>query len=112
MLTEQTVPCQMCRGSGHIGPVHINRGEQPHEWREKMNCLDCGGAGSWDMQRWERWQIGQEHRRSRLNRDESILECSKRLGVGCAELSAYERGQWEKVNPALLAASPPATEAK
>lgn len=92
-MSEQTVPCQTCRGAGEIGPVHVNRGDQPHEWRENMTCVDCGGAGSWDMARWERWQVGRRHRQERIARDESMYECARRLGVEASDISEFEHGR-------------------
>lgn len=89
----QTISCQMCKGKGWSGPVHINRGNGPHEWVERLPCNDCGGSGSWSMDRWNAWQIGQALRNKRIARDESLRECAQQMGIPASKLSAIERGK-------------------
>lgn len=92
-LTEGQTHCRMCDGKGATGPVHINRGDKPHEWRENMPCRDCDGTGVWSAERFERWQAGQKLRSARILNDESLREAAKRMGIGPAELSAIEAGR-------------------
>lgn len=88
-----TLPCQFCRGKGKTGPVHINRGNAPHEWRESMDCHHCAGTGRWTPERHARWEAGQAMRAERIARDESLREAAKRLGISPARLSAIETGR-------------------
>ena len=83
--------CTSCNGTGRTGPVHINRGDAPHEWVDSMPCPYCeGGVVSED--RWQAMQLGAALRRERVARNESMLTQSKRLGLSPSELSKLQRG--------------------
>lgn len=85
--------CETCGGEGSTGPVHINRGDAPHEWRGSMPCHDCDGTGQWTAERHARWQAGQKMRAERLARGESLREAAKRMGITPAKLSVTEAGR-------------------
>lgn len=72
----------------------INRGPdiKTHsvEWRD---CLTCNGSGQVDRRRAALIEQGKEMRDARVGRRESLLEASKRMGIGPAELSAIEHGR-------------------
>ena len=85
--------CEICHGSGKTGPVHINRGENPHEWRDSMPCEHCDGTGLWSEGRWEQWSAGKAMRSERMKRGESLLAASRRLGVSPSHLCALEFGR-------------------
>ena len=95
-MTEQTVPCQFCKGAGRTGLVHVNRGAGGGEWLDNIPCFECGGSGSWSMNRWEAWQKGQKMKAARLARGESLREAAKMAGVSAARMSAIERGRAEQ----------------
>lgn len=85
--------CPRCDGSGKTGPVHINRGSKPHEWRSEMACDFCGGAGKISEDQADAMKLGKAFRERRVARDESLREAAKRLGMKASELSALERGR-------------------
>lgn len=85
--------CETCGGRGSTGPVHINRGDAPHEWRESMPCRDCAGTGRWTAERHARWQAGQKMRAERLARGESLREAAQRMGITPARLCDIEAGR-------------------
>jgi len=86
--------CPRCEGRGWVGPVHINRGNKPHEWREKMDCDLCGTRGTIDGGQRKAIELGKQLREKRLARDESLLEAAKRLKLKPSELSALETGRY------------------
>ena len=86
-------PCPRCQGRGWYGPVHINRGDQTHEWRERMQCDFCAGTGKIDDDHRDAWKLGQAFRGARCAREESLGEAAKRLGLKASELSALEMGR-------------------
>lgn len=90
-MSDQT--CTHCDGKGWTGPVHVNMGNGKHEWRERMECFRCGGAGKITWQQAEAIRIGDEFRRARVEAGDSIRDMSKRLGISAADLSAYEHGR-------------------
>jgi hypothetical protein len=71
----------------------------------ELDCLRCKGAGEVDedMERW--MKIGGVHRTWRVAQWESLADCSKRLGIGAADLSAMEQG---RKDPTRLIADIPA----
>jgi hypothetical protein len=89
----QNTPCPRCEGKGWVGPVHINRGDKPHEWRERMDCSLCKGTGQIDDDTRAGVEFGKRFRDMRIARGESIRECAKRLGLSTAELSGLEQGR-------------------
>jgi hypothetical protein len=84
--------CQRCNGNGVVGPVHINRGDNPHTW-EMIRCSSCGGSGYWSNHQAAAARDGEALRQERLARDESLREAAKRMGISPAELSAIEQGR-------------------
>lgn len=60
-----------------------------------QKCPDCNGAGEIDDARYYRIQQGAELRRARMERDESMREMAKRIGVNPATLSDMEAGRTE-----------------
>jgi len=91
-MTDLT-PCPRCEGKGWSGPVHINRGDQPHEWRERMDCDFCGATGKIDADKREAVEFGKRLRAKRVAREESLMEAAKRLGMKPSELSGLETGR-------------------
>lgn len=85
--------CKRCDGQGTLGPVHINRGEKPHEWRNEVTCWDCDGTGVWSEKRMEAWQKGRRQRAARIEKGETMIEAASRLGVSVAVLCAIEAGR-------------------
>lgn len=85
--------CPRCDGKGWSGPVHINRGDQPHEWRERMDCDFCKGTGQITADQERAIALGKRLREKRVAREESLLEASHRLGLKPSELSALETGR-------------------
>lgn len=86
-------PCPRCHGKGWSGPVHINRGDKPHEWRERIDCDFCSATGKIDQSKREAFELGKRLREKRIAREESLMEASKRLGLKPSELSGLETGR-------------------
>lgn len=85
--------CPHCNGKGDTGPVHINRGSKPHEWRDNVPCTLCMGSGQVSDDVIEACALGKALRDKRVANDESLREASKRLGMSPAELSRLEQGR-------------------
>jgi hypothetical protein len=86
-------PCPRCEGRGWYGPVHINRGDKPHEWCDRVECDFCDGTSKIDADHHQAWTIGQAFRGARCAREESLREAAARLGLRASELSALELGR-------------------
>jgi hypothetical protein len=92
--------CPECNGTGRTkGPVHINRGDHPHEWRESMKCFCCRGVRYISQAHWDARERGAELRKERIARGESLFEASKRQGISSSELSRIERGGPFSIDP-------------
>jgi hypothetical protein len=87
-------PCPRCEGKGWFGPVHINRGNKPHEWVEKMDCDMCNMRGTIDASQRKAIELGRQLRAKRIERGESLREGAIRLGLKASELSALETGRY------------------
>lgn len=103
---SEPIKCSRCDGKGWTGPVHVNMGDGKHEWRERMDCYQCNGAGKISAQQMIAILEGEGHRRARVGRHESLATCSKRLGIGAAALCDYEHGRtfakgYEKARAAI-----------
>lgn len=92
MSARDTTPCQRCDGKGTIGPVHINRGDEPHTW-EMMTCRACAGSGVWTEAQAIAARNGNELRQRRIERGESLRDAAARLGISAVELSSIEQGR-------------------
>ena len=58
-----------------------------------MDKLTCGGSGYWTAQQAVAARNGSAMRQKRIERGESLLEASRRLGMSPAQLSAIEHGR-------------------
>lgn len=85
--------CPRCQGKGWIGPVHINRGDKPHKWRERMDCDLCKASGKIDADTRAAVELGKQLRAKRVARGESLFEAAKRLLLRPSELSGLETGR-------------------
>jgi hypothetical protein len=85
--------CPHCRGEGGVH-AFVNRGPDisTHsvDW---IRCLTCDGAGAITGERASLIERGEDMRKARVARGESLLEASRRLGIGPAALSAAEHGR-------------------
>jgi hypothetical protein len=90
---EMQMQCPHCSGKGGVD-AFVNRGPDisTHsvEW---LRCLTCNGDGSVSGATAGRIARGEDMRKARLARGETILEASRRLGIGPAALSAAEHGR-------------------
>lgn len=86
--------CPRCKGLGYVGPVHINRGNKPHEWIEKMDCELCKTSGEIDGDQRKAIELGEQLRAKRVSREESLRDCARRLNLKAHELSALETGRF------------------
>jgi hypothetical protein len=84
--------CARCGGQGGAN-AFVNRGEDiskhTYEW---CKCLTCGGSGVVTDEQARRIERGQAMRDKRVADGITLMEASRRLGVGPAQLSAIERG--------------------
>lgn len=85
--------CPDCKGNGRTGPVHLNKGDEAHEWVESMTCLTCHGNGKIEPDFLARRIRGGLIRQARVGRGESIMQAAERYGVTPSQWSAVERGQ-------------------
>lgn len=86
--------CPECNGTGRTkGPVHINRGDQPHEWVESLRCFCCDGVRYISQAHWDARERGAELRKQRIARGETLREAAQRQGVTSSEISRQERGK-------------------
>lgn len=92
-MDDALTPCPRCEGKGWIGPVHINRGDLPHEWRERMDCDFCEATGKIDADKRTAIEMGWRLRAKRVAREESLMEAAKRLRMSPSELSGLETGR-------------------
>lgn len=81
--------CPDCKGEKTVF-AHIHR--RHGSGFEHINCMRCEGLGEVDDRQAEWMPAGQMHREARIKRQESLLECARRLGIAPVELSAMERG--------------------
>ena len=85
--------CPHCNGEGG-GEAFINRGldisTHTVEW---VRCLTCQGDGVVSDERAKLIAEGKAWRDARVARMEPLLEASRRLGMGPAELSTLELGR-------------------
>lgn len=82
--------CPRCTGDGGYHAL-VTRAAGCME--EYFQCHLCNGAGCISDEVAEWLRIGAAHRNNRVERDESLRECAKRLGVSPALLSAMETGR-------------------
>ena len=87
--------CPSCDGRGSsAGFICFADGsDQRSGYNDAIQCSLCRGAGSISLETAERFRIGREHYKARVARDESLMECAKRLGLKPSELSAMEHGR-------------------
>lgn len=83
--------CPDCNGHRE-GMVHLNRGDQPHEWR-MMPCRTCQGSGSIDEDHANRIGEGERLKAERLARGMGLRQEAARLGISPVELSDRENGR-------------------
>lgn len=84
---SRSIICPDCNGAGEReGIAH------PGARFIRIECSFCEVSGYITPQRAEWREIGQAHRRARLARDESMMECARRVGVLPSEISGFERG--------------------
>lgn len=88
--------CPYCGGNGG-SEAFINRGPdiRTHSF-EWVECRLCGGSGAITDERHEFFVRGKAWRDARVARGESLLELSRRIGVGPAEISDREHGRGQK----------------
>lgn len=88
----ELLTCSACGGDG-IGDrraiIHLNKGDQPHEWIER--CSGCGGRGKVAPD--ELATAGELKRCARVYyRMLTLRDEAKRLGITASQLSKIERG--------------------
>lgn len=93
-MADQT--CPYCNGAGGF-EAFVNRGPDirthSHEW---MRCETCVGTGKINEGRAELIALGKTWRDARVARGETLMEMSKRIGVGPAEISQREHGRGQR----------------
>ena len=82
--------CPRCTGDGGYHAL-VHRKDGCSE--EYLTCDLCKGDGkiSAEVAGW--LKVGSEHRNARVEREESLLECARRLGVSPALISGMETGR-------------------
>ena len=89
-MSGPPVTCPRCGGEGELQAFVSRPGDHGFEL---IGCSLCGGDGRVDPHVIGWLEVGREHRRARISRLESLLECSKRMGITPSELSAMENGR-------------------
>lgn len=74
--------------------MHVNRGNQPHEWLSYRDvpCAECDGTGAISEARAEEMLAAAARRKDRIARGMKLGEEARRLGITAAALSALEQG--------------------
>lgn len=84
--------CPNCDGRGQ-NFAFINGGPDLSKHRQEwISCQTCNGSGAVDDEIARRIVIGGEMRQRRVDSGKSLLEASREMGTGPAELSRIERG--------------------
>ena len=87
------VRCPHCNGDGG-GPAFINRGlDISTHSVDYVRCRTCEGDGVVSDERAGFIAEGRVWRDARVARQETLLEMSRRIGIGPAEISATEHGR-------------------
>ena len=80
--------CPDCKGEGKMFGFGCP-GFRPME----LPCNTCEGTGQVDAAYVARKAEGEHHRQARVERRETLRQCSIRLGVDPSKLSHYEHGR-------------------
>lgn len=91
--------CPFCRGNKGA-TCHVNTGldSSKHYWKW-FDCEQCGGTGEVTEKHYNHVIAARLKRVERSERNETLLDCAKRLGISVAELSAIESGRdYKEVN--------------
>ena len=82
--------CPDCNGEKTLNAL-VNRGEKGCAW-ESIPCITCHGAGKVPESYLAARAEGGRRRAERIARGETLMEMSRRTGIGVVELSRQERG--------------------
>jgi hypothetical protein len=99
-VPPEAVTCPRCQGR-RTSVAHVS-GAHGSYVDPALPCVLCRAVGTVSAQVAEWFRIGTLHRKGRVALQVSIMECSRRMGIAPAELSAMEGG---RTNPAGLARS-------
>jgi hypothetical protein len=99
--------CPDCHGSRTVS-AFVDFDDPSKRRLMLLACSRCQGEGTVSDQQAAWLRIGDRHRTERVGRDESLMECARRLGMSARELSDMEHG---RVNPSRLSTDDPATSA-
>ncbi len=82
--------CPRCEGAGRFcGSLNTGEDYLAHHARS-MECPLCGGSGAISEELSNKVRTGEEHRRKRLDRGETVRQAAARLGVSVAEIIRQE----------------------
>lgn len=83
--------CPTCLGEKEVFAITVkSSGERG---TGMVRCVTCGGSGEVSADYPVRLAEGRSFAKQRIERGENLFECSRRLGVSTAELSAFENGR-------------------
>jgi hypothetical protein len=95
MDTEGLVACPDCAGSGQREPLvvikRILMGGRP-DYEIRNGCRFCGNVGVVPEAKAMWYTAGRALRAARVDRDESLAACAKRIRMNIAVLEDAERG--------------------
>lgn len=91
----ETITCPCCDGRGsNAGFICYADGSGTRsQYDEAITCDLCKGVGKIAKQIAQWLEIGRAHYLNRVARDESVMECAKRLGLRPSQVSAMEHGR-------------------
>lgn len=93
MPADQSCPCPTCKGTGQVGPVHVNLGNGRGGWKDNVVCYRCGGSGIATTEMLDWMARGKKLREARLARGETLGDAAERLGMIASAISAMEEGK-------------------
>ncbi len=93
MPIDESCPCPTCKGTGHVGPIHLNYGNGRGEWKDKVPCHRCGGSGIATPETLDWMARGKVLREARLASGETLGDAATRLGMIASAISAMEEGK-------------------
>lgn len=86
------IQCPACAGEGFFGGFVAG-------WEVPLQCGQCQGSGQIPEAQADWFPRGRSHAMERVARDESQMECARRLGVTPREVNDMEHG---RTDPARL----------
>ena len=96
-MPHETTKCPSCDGARTF-PGFVD-GPSGGRFDAALPCGLCHGSGVVPLHVVHWLSVGRAHRERRVENDEGLRECARRIGISAVELSAMENG---RADPARL----------